>query len=198
MAAQYAASGLSRVEPSAAAGVVATCSSNSALSRPRSTRSSRTMPLTPWRAPYTLPMPAWRRASSTTPASDWLMTAVGPPPWATRILIGFMARLLLVGEHCERATQTRRGLQVCVPFAGRFHGHRQCPGPPTAGTTEWTPFIAAAKKLCESRRPALRSLPALSLAPDPNTLLLTVRPSLSPAPQASGDADDPDHLAPTA
>src|SRR5471030_2866060 len=30
-------------------------------------------------------MPAMRRASSATPASDWLMTAVGPPPCATRI-----------------------------------------------------------------------------------------------------------------
>src|SRR5271157_4887327 len=27
-----------------------------------------------------------RRASSATPTSDWLITAVGPPPWATRIL----------------------------------------------------------------------------------------------------------------
>src|SRR5471032_3094211 len=30
-------------------------------------------------------MPVMRRASSATPASDWLMTAVGPPPCATRI-----------------------------------------------------------------------------------------------------------------
>lgn len=26
-----------------------------------------------------------RRASSATPTSDWLITAVGPPPWATSI-----------------------------------------------------------------------------------------------------------------
>ena len=37
-------------------------------------------------------MLAWRRASSTTPTSDWLMTAVGPPPWATRILPVVMER----------------------------------------------------------------------------------------------------------
>ncbi len=30
------------------------------------------------------------RASRTTPTSDWLMTAVGPPPWATRIFAGVM------------------------------------------------------------------------------------------------------------
>src|SRR5208283_2071096 len=31
-------------------------------------------------------MPGKRLASSATPTSDWLITAVGPPPWATRIL----------------------------------------------------------------------------------------------------------------
>src|SRR5512139_3686968 len=50
------------------------------------------MPRTPYRAPYTRLTPWWRRASSTTPTSDWLITAVGPPPWATRILPDDIAR----------------------------------------------------------------------------------------------------------
>src|SRR3990167_1261763 len=35
-----------------------------------------------------------RRASSATPTSDWLITAVGPPPWATRIFPDAMVNLL--------------------------------------------------------------------------------------------------------
>src|SRR5574343_2108998 len=44
------------------------------------------MPSTPCWAPQTRSTPWWRRASRTTPTRDWLITAVGPPPWATRIL----------------------------------------------------------------------------------------------------------------
>ena len=47
-----------------------------------------------------------RRASSATPTSDWLITAVGPPPWATRIL-------------CDTSTLP------CVSAAGGAHS-AQC------------------------------------------------------------------------
>ena len=48
---QYLRSGLSRVEPSAAAGVTAIASRLTVVSRERSTRSSSMMPRTPWMAP---------------------------------------------------------------------------------------------------------------------------------------------------
>jgi transposase-like protein len=43
-----------------------------------------------WGDKYPSIAPAWRRASSTTPTIDWLITAVGPPPWATRTLMSDM------------------------------------------------------------------------------------------------------------
>ena len=48
-----------------------------------------------------------RRASSATPASDWLITAVGPPPWATRILCG-MSSASLGRARFEDANSRRR------------------------------------------------------------------------------------------
>ena len=79
--ANFVATRLSTIE-----GVTATRSRLLVVSCVRSRKFSLMMPLTPCTAPYTLVI--WRnlRLSSTTPTRLWLMTAVGPPPWATTTL----------------------------------------------------------------------------------------------------------------
>src|SRR5579862_1993160 len=111
MRAQYSSSGLSRVESSPEEGVAATNSRLSGVSRLRLMKSSLTMPRTPWRAPYTERTWAYLRASSATPTTLWLMTAVGPPPCATSIFPGFMAqRVAQPGAHWQFLSRSLRRL----------------------------------------------------------------------------------------
>src|SRR4051812_15011392 len=92
-------SGLSRVEPSAEEGVAATSSRLALVSCVRSMNSSLMMPRTPCSAPYTRVTCGKRCASSTTPTIDWLITAVGPPPCATRIFPDGMRSSLKVSKQ---------------------------------------------------------------------------------------------------
>src|SRR4051812_44258043 len=78
---QYSASGLSRLDPRAEEGVLATRSSRSWATEVRSTKSLLTMPRTACFAPRIFSMNGEPRSPSTQPTRDWLMTAVGPPDW---------------------------------------------------------------------------------------------------------------------
>src|SRR5437867_7611534 len=69
----------------------------------------------------------WRRASSTTPTSDWLITAVGPPPCATRILRSVMAGLLRAANGAHS-----------VPDSAAAH-HRDSSPPVFTGLTPRRP-----------------------------------------------------------
>ena len=80
---QYAVSGLSRDEPSAADGEAATASRVSDETLVRSTKSSFMMPLTACTAPYSLSMPGCFTTCSITPTREALITPVGPPDWLT-------------------------------------------------------------------------------------------------------------------
>src|SRR5690606_34055278 len=82
---QYSSFGLSRVDPRALAGVSAIRFNLASSTCDRLMKSSLTIPLMPWRAPRTS-KPCFL-ASRTAPMRDWLMTAVGPPPWAIKIFI---------------------------------------------------------------------------------------------------------------
>ena len=114
---QYFRSGLSRVEPSAAAGVAATASRLATVSG-RGRRNPRRRSRAPRETRH---RPAWRgirRASSVRPASDWLITAVGPPPWVKR-----------TRAACLQPPFGERGLKPCararIPKARRRRRHAQ-------------------------------------------------------------------------
>src|SRR5271166_1933482 len=63
-------------------------------------------------------MPGNRRASRATPASDWLITAVGPPPWATRILCDMNASLSVLRPQAIGAARVTRK-KACSRFGRR-------------------------------------------------------------------------------
>ena len=97
---QYAASGLSRVDPNAADGVLASSCNRSWSMSVRSYRSPLVSPFTPWRMPRIFLIgepaaPAWPyiRSPSTTPTSDSLMTAVGPPDCPMTALPGISSAI---------------------------------------------------------------------------------------------------------
>jgi hypothetical protein len=62
-----------------------------------------------------------RRASWITPTSDWLMTAVGPPPWATRTLPDDIDDLLFIGGAAPKARSLPR-LSNCELLHGYNDG----------------------------------------------------------------------------
>src|SRR3990167_8687176 len=66
-------------------------------------------------------MPLWRRASITTPTRLWLITAVGPPPWATRILFWAIGTLLLPGKPGRggRVAAGRTPMPIAYPQIDR-------------------------------------------------------------------------------